>query len=152
MMTCYARVMLEELVNQQCESRLLVLRSEAGTTGNFKDESNAVAAFLAANDKAGRERALLSPNSKAFVTTQRFLATNYAEDWRRLLANASVDLVAVVTKCWESDDLEPDFLGVVFGALGDEEEAIKEQLVAKQAQFRQDCATQMYRSLFGSLE
>ncbi|KAG6951641.1 hypothetical protein JG688_00013651 [Phytophthora aleatoria] len=94
----YDRVMLEELVNQQCESRLQVLRSEAGTTSNFEDESNTVAVFLAANDQAGRERALLSLDSKVFVTTQRLLATNYAEDWRRLLANASVDLVAVVTK------------------------------------------------------
>ncbi|KAG2950771.1 hypothetical protein PC117_g4161 [Phytophthora cactorum] len=98
MMPYYARVMLEELVNQQCESRLQVLRSEAGTTSNFEDESNAMAAFLAENDQAGRERALLSLNSKVFVTTQRLLTTNYAEDWRRLLANASVDLVAVVTK------------------------------------------------------
>ncbi|KAG4230320.1 hypothetical protein PC116_g21386 [Phytophthora cactorum] len=46
MMPYYARVMLEELVDQQCESHLQVLRLEAGTTSNFEDESNAVQLFL----------------------------------------------------------------------------------------------------------
>ncbi|ETI40538.1 hypothetical protein F441_14014 [Phytophthora nicotianae CJ01A1] len=151
MVPYYARVMLEELVKQQCESRLLALRCSSGanTAHNFVDESSAVAAFLAANDQAGRERVLLSLSSKVFVKTQQLLATDHAEDWRSLLSNASVEFVAVLTECWENDDLEPSFLGVLFSALGDVEETIKEQLVAKQAQFRQDCATQMYRSLFG---
>ncbi|KAF4043993.1 Cupin-like domain [Phytophthora infestans] len=150
MVPYYTRVMLEELVKQQCEARLLALQStsEVCPALHFEDESNAVAAFLATNDQADRERVLMSLDSKDFVKTQQILATDHVEEWRRLLANASVDVVAILTKCWENDDLGPDFLGVVFGALGDDEDTIKEQLVAKQAQFRQDCATQLYQSLF----
>ncbi|KAL3673481.1 hypothetical protein V7S43_001191 [Phytophthora oleae] len=151
MVPYYARVMLEELVKQQFESRLIALRSSSrtGVFSKLEDERSATAAILAASDQDGREQVMLSLENSVFVKTQQLLATNHVEDWRQLLTNASTDLVTVLTKCWDGEGLEPDFLGVLFGALGDDEEAIKQQLVTKQAKFRQDCAADMYRSLFG---
>ncbi|POM79972.1 Clavaminate synthase-like protein [Phytophthora palmivora] len=148
MIPYYARVMLEELVKQQCESRLLAMRSSPGVD-NFEDECSAAAAICAANNQDSRERVLLSLDNCMLVKTQRFLAVNSPVEWRKLLVHASVDLVGVLTKSWESGDLEPDFLGVVFGTFGVEEEVIKDQLAAKQTQFRQDCAAEMFRSMFG---
>uniref|UniRef100_H3GJ11 JmjC domain-containing protein n=1 Tax=Phytophthora ramorum TaxID=164328 RepID=H3GJ11_PHYRM len=147
----YGRVMLEELVKQQCESRLSAVRSSAaaGTQSTFQDERRVVAAIVAANSQETRERIFLSLDATTFVKTQRLLATDHAPCWRELLANASVDLVMVLADCWESDDFEVDLLGVLFGALESEEDAVKEQLVAKQAQFRRECAVEMYQSLFG---
>ncbi|CAI5712383.1 unnamed protein product [Hyaloperonospora brassicae] len=151
MVPYYARVMLEELVAQQCEARLLAFRSSSGT-GNakiYEDEGEAVAAFFAAADQVCREQVMLSLESRMFLKMQEYLATNHAAEWRRLLANASVNLAAALAKCWESDDSEPGVVGKLFVALGDEEESIKETVATKQAQFRQDCASDMYRSLFG---
>ncbi|KAL4169875.1 hypothetical protein KRP22_010786 [Phytophthora ramorum] len=147
----YGRVMLEELVKQQCESRLSAVRSSAaaGTQSTFQDERRVVAAIVAANSQETRERIFLSLDATTFVKAQRLLATDHAPCWRELLANASVDLVMVLADCWESDDFEVDLLGVLFGALESEEDAVKEQLVAKQAQFRRECAVEMYQSLFG---
>ncbi|OWZ24325.1 hypothetical protein PHMEG_000643 [Phytophthora megakarya] len=148
MIPYYARVLVEELVKQQCESHLLDSRSSV-EVGNFGDERSAAVAICAANDQDGREQVLLSLDNNVFVKTQRFLAMNFAPEWRKLLANASLSLVGVLTQCWESDDLAPDFLGVLLGALGDEEGKIKDQLAAKQMQFRQDCATEWFQSMFG---
>ncbi|POM61166.1 Clavaminate synthase-like protein [Phytophthora palmivora] len=148
MIPYYARVMLEELVKQQCESRLLATQSSPGVD-SFEDECSAAAAICAANNQDSRERVLLSLDNCMLVKTQRFLAVNSPVEWRKLLMHASVDLVGVLTKSWESGDLAPDFLGVVFGSFGDEEEVIKDQLAAKQTQFRQDCAAEMFRSMFG---
>jgi hypothetical protein len=153
MVPYYARVMMAELVKQQCESRLLALQSASeDSTRIYQDDNSAAAAISAASDQDARERMLLSLDSKVFQKTQLRLATDLPSEWRNLLASASADLAAVLANCWESDELEPDFLDVLFGALGDEEEVIKEQLVAKQAQFRQDCAASMYGSLFGQLQ
>ncbi|CAI5733386.1 unnamed protein product [Peronospora destructor] len=148
MVPYYARVMLEELVKQQCEARLLAFRYSCAIDIVREDEERAVAAIVASKDQGCREQVLLSLESKLFVRTQRFLAANYVAEWRRLLANASVDLAAALVKCWESEDLEADVLGELFGALGDEEESIKELVATKQAQFRHECATDMYQSLF----
>lgn len=150
MVPYYARVMLEELVKQQCEARLIAVRASTrvGTSNKLDDEKNAAAAILEASDQVAREQVMLSLKNPVFVKTQRVLATNHVEDWRQLLTNASDDLVAVLAKCWEGEGLESDFLGVLFGALGDEEETIKQLLMSKQARFRQDCAVDMYRSLF----
>ena len=150
MVPYYARVLLEELVKQQCETRLLAFRSSStiDLVGAFEDEEKATAAIVASKDQGCREQVLLSLNSKLFVRTQRFLAATHVAAWQRLLANASVDLAAALVKCWESEDLEPNVLNELFGALGDEEESIKELIATKQAQFRHECATKMYHSLF----
>ncbi|KAK1948189.1 JmjC domain-containing protein 5 [Phytophthora citrophthora] len=151
MVPYYARVMLEELVTQQCESRLKALRSSSRTEvpSKLEDERSAATAILAARDQVSREQVMLSLEKNVFMKTQRLLATNHVEEWRQLLTNASTAFVTVLAKCWEGEGLEPDFLEVLFGALRDEEEEIKQQLISKQAQFRQECATDMYRSLFG---
>lgn len=146
----YARVMLEELIKQQCESRLEELHASAvshiGCT--LTDANSAMAAFLAANDQTKREQVLMSLRNDLFIQTQTHMATSHTKDWRELLSNASVDFVAILTQCWESDGLAPDFLNAVFRALGNDEESIKDALVAKQAHFRHLCATQMYQSMF----
>uniref|UniRef100_M4B751 Uncharacterized protein n=1 Tax=Hyaloperonospora arabidopsidis (strain Emoy2) TaxID=559515 RepID=M4B751_HYAAE len=151
MVPYYARVMLEKLVAQQCEERLLAFRSssEAETAGKHDDEGKAVAAILATTDQGCHEQVMLSLKSRVFLKTQELLATNHAAEWQRLLVNASVNLAAALVKCWESDDAEPGVLGTLFGALGDEEESIKGLVATKHAQFLQDCASDMYRSLFG---
>ncbi|KAG6610278.1 Clavaminate synthase-like protein [Phytophthora cinnamomi] len=149
MVSYYARVMLEELVKQQCESQLFALRSSSETAeATLMDEASAVAAIIAEKAQFAREKMLLSLDNDVFMKTQRLLATSHAADWRGLLANASVGFVAVLTKCWEDDNLEPDLLEVLFGSLGKEEEVLKKQLLTKQAQFRQNCAAEMYQSLF----
>ncbi|KAL8008342.1 putative JmjC domain-containing protein [Plasmopara halstedii] len=151
MVPYYARVMLEEFLTQQCESRLHEIHflSVSQSGYNFNDENSATAAFCAANDQATRERVLMSLESKVLIKTQHHLATRFAEEWRKLLVNASVDLVARLAKCWENDNVAPEFLNVIFRAFDKDEETIKEELVAKHAQFRQLCATQMYQSLSG---
>uniref|UniRef100_A0AAV1VM44 JmjC domain-containing protein n=1 Tax=Peronospora matthiolae TaxID=2874970 RepID=A0AAV1VM44_9STRA len=151
MVPYYARVMLEELVVQQCEERLLAFRSPsgAGIARKYDDECKAVAAILATTDQGCHEQVMLSLESRVFLKTQEHLATNYVAEWRRLLANASVNLAAALVKCWESDDVGPGVLGTLYGALGDEEESIKGLVATKHAQFLQDCASDMYRSYFG---
>ncbi|CAH0477263.1 unnamed protein product [Peronospora belbahrii] len=152
MVPYYARVMLEELVKQQCEARLLAFRSSSrvGIVANFEDADQVAAAYLASKDQGYREQVLLSLERNIFVKTQRFLAVNNVIEWRKLLVNASVDLAAALVECWESVDIEPDTLGELFGALEDEEvESLKKLIAAKQAQFRRECAADMYQSLFG---
>ncbi|GMF41199.1 unnamed protein product [Phytophthora fragariaefolia] len=145
MVPYYARVMLEELIKQQCDTQLSALRSSSITAdpSTLEDGRNAVAAILAEKTQCGRERVLLSLDDMGFKAAQRYLATNHTANWRELLANASVGFVAVLTQSWESDELEPDLLDNLFRALGDEEDAIKQQLLTKQAQFRQDCAAEI---------
>ncbi|EGZ28273.1 hypothetical protein PHYSODRAFT_466763 [Phytophthora sojae] len=135
MVPYYARVMLEELVKQECDSQLHALRSAA-------------AAIIAEEAQFAREKVFLSLDDDIFTKTQRILARRHAADWKDLLANASVELVAVLTNCWEGDNLECDLLEVLFDALGDDGEIIKEQFLTKQMKFRQDCAAKMYRSFF----
>ncbi|KAI9906926.1 hypothetical protein PsorP6_004190 [Peronosclerospora sorghi] len=146
----YARVVLEELVKQQCDERLVSLRSSSGAphAACFIDEIKAAAAVLASKDQGCREQVLLSLEGKILVKTLQFLATNHATEWKMMLANASLDLAAALIECWEGGDLEPNVLNELFRALGDEEESIKEMLAIKQAQFRHGCAIDMYRSLF----
>ncbi|KAG7394631.1 hypothetical protein PHYBOEH_004941 [Phytophthora boehmeriae] len=144
----YARVLMEELIKQQCEASLLALRSTGilPQEATFMDESSAVSAFLTAPDQRGREQVFLSLDNKTLVQVQRCLAESQDAEWRQFLVNASVDMVAVLTNTWEKGNLEEDFLGVVLGALGDDGEAIQEQLVCKQEKFRQNCAAIVYRS------
>ncbi|RMX66863.1 hypothetical protein KXD40_001967 [Peronospora effusa] len=150
MVPYYARVMLEELVKQQCEARLLAFRSSCAIdiVGAFEDEERAAAVIVASKDQGCREQVLFSLENKLFVKTQRFLAANHVVEWRKLLANASADLAAALVQCWDSEDLEANVLGELFGALGDEEKSIKELIATKEAQFQQECATDMYQSLF----
>ncbi|RLN94578.1 hypothetical protein BBJ28_00003110 [Nothophytophthora sp. Chile5] len=151
----YSRILLEELVKQQIDSRLLALStaSYSGSTQTSslpQDDGIATSVLIAATNQCGRERILLSLNGEELLKAQRRLAEHHAADWRDLLRNASVDLVAVLTKCWDRTDLEADFLPAIFGVLGDEEEAIKTQLMAKQEQFRRQQAALVFESLFGS--
>lgn len=150
MVPYYARVMLEELVKQECDSQLHALRSspQAGDPSIPADEISAAAAIIAEEAQFAREKVFLSLDDDIFTKTQRILARRHAADWKDLLANASVELVAVLTNCWEGDNLECDLLEVLFDALGDDGEIIKEQFLTKQMKFRQDCAAKMYRSFF----
>ncbi|KAE9347235.1 hypothetical protein PR003_g7033 [Phytophthora rubi] len=151
MVPYYARIMMEELVKQQCDSQLFALCSSSKTVDISYpiDEGSAIEAIIAEETQFAREQVLLSLDNIVFMKTQRLLATNHTAVWRELLSNASVELVAVLTKCWEGDDVEPDLLEVLFDALGEEVEPIKEQLLTKQTQFRQNCATEVCRTLFG---
>lgn len=144
----YARVLVEELIKQQCETRLSKLRASSTTAQSTEQGENpsTIATFFAASGQSNREKELLSLSDASFVDTQRRIATTDPIAWRELLKNASVDCVAVLTQSWEDNSIDADFLGVLFSALGDEEGAIKQQLVAKQEQFRRFCAEEVFRS------
>lgn len=144
----YARVMMEELIEQQTDTFIEDLRSASQASPQCASLpldaiDEIVRIFCDTHNREEREKMVLSLEPLTTLGAfQTVLAKEHQAEWRALLRDSSMELAAILAACWDQTVDDAEFQSTIFSALGGEEESIKLSLVAKREQFqRKMCAT-----------